>query len=249
MNRKTILIIITMLLFIFLGKYSYYSNKVDTVLLSGKVFGFNIQDAGYEEKRQNIQLISTSLKKVGTMTFIKKDNCFSGLGHKASDIINSYLINGDCYNVYLDEIQKARENVPGKIIAELNENEKIGELQSTSNYGVFGKVNERVSENLIEIKTQNRYRISKGKADIFIDMDGNGLKKYEVQITNINHFSKNRNLELIVTSENLIEKTGGIIQGMSGAPIVQDGKLIGAINFVSSSNPRFGYGIFADKLL
>lgn len=249
MNRKAKYIIAAGLILLTIH-FVYYCNKTETVLVSGKVFGFDIQSTEKNEINEDKELIPTALKKIGTITFKKSDNnTFAALGHSIKEIGNSNSISGECYNINLDEIQKSENNNPGKIVAELNKDEKIGTLEKTNNYGVFGKMEIKENSNLVEIETNNRYSIRKGDAEILIDIDGNGLKRYEIEITKINYFHKNQNLQIRIKSQELIEKTGGIIQGMSGAPILQNNKLVGAVNFMSSKDPITAYGIFVDKLL
>lgn len=100
-----------------------------------------------------------------------------------------------------------------------------------------------------KIKTENRFNIKKGDAYILLDIDNSGLKKYDVQIDEINYLFSTQNIGIKVTSEALIKMSGGIVQGMSGAPLIQNGNLIGAINCVNINDPLDAYAIFIDKLL
>ena len=101
----------------------------------------------------------------------------------------------------------------------------------------------------MSINTGNRFDIKNGIAYILINLDGQGLKKYEVEITETNYFASTQNIRIKVKSQELINLSGGIVQGMSGAPLVQNEKLIGAINCVNTNNSLDAYAIFIDKLL
>jgi stage IV sporulation protein B len=146
-------------------------------------------------------------------------------------------LTGKCYEIYFDYVKKASENEVGRIIADINENKVVGEIEKCSEYGMYGIINE-ISE-YPTIQTGNRYDIKKENASIVIDFDGNGLKEYEVEIIEINYLSKTQKINI----------SGGVAQGMSGAPLIQDGKLIGAINYVNNDNALEAYAIFIDKLL
>ena len=171
--KKSILCVIGIILIISICRYVYFFNKTETVLLSGKVFGLDIQNIEQEHKNKYGELLPTSLKKIGTITFINKDNNFAALGHPISEIDYNKMSLGKCYDICLDEIEKAEMNNSGKIVAALNENQRIGEFRNSNNYGVFGKLYES-KDDLIEIDTSNRYSINIGKAEIYIDLEGNG---------------------------------------------------------------------------
>ena len=103
--------------------------------------------------------------------------------------------------------------------------------------------------NIIASLNKNDYIGYIGKASILIALDSGEVRSYDVQITGIDYLSKSRNIKIKVVDNELIRRTGGVVQGMSGAPLVQDGKLIGAINFANTHEPTNAYAIFIDKLL
>lgn len=248
--KKKIIYIIVIIIIMGITNLTYYNSKTEKVLVFGKVFGFNVKNYKDSSKNEENLLITATSKKVGTITFVKKStNEFVALGHSISGQVENKNIQGDCYEIQLDGIQKASKTESGKIIAKLDETSKIGKLKSDSKYGIFGVMDDITYNNFLEIETASRYNISKGEAEVLIDMDGNGIKSYSIQITGINYLHENQNIKIKVTSEELINLAGGIVQGMSGSPIVQKGKLIGAVNFVSSDNPLNARGIFIDKLI
>lgn len=249
MNKKLIFLI-SVIIMVLTIHFTYYKTKTETVLVSGKVFGFNIQNYDEYKNEENASLIPTSFKKVGTMTFKKlNSNNFAALGHSIKEIKTSKEITGECFEVYLDEIEKATKSTTGKINAELNEDKKIGILEENNSHGIFGELYDTNNKDLIEMQTASRYEINKGHAEILINFYGKGTQRYDVEIEKINYLHQNQNIKLKITSEDLIKKTGGIVQGMSGTPIIQNNKIVGAINYVSKNNSCECYGIFIDKLL
>lgn len=157
-------------------------------------------------------------------------------------------VQGLCYNVNLEGISKGTREEVGSLIACINQDSQIGYVYYNSDYGIFGQV-DRIEEDYQEVETECWYNVKLGKANILIALDGEELRSYEVEITGIDYINKNKNIKVKVTDKELIAKTGGIVQGMSGTPLMQDGKLVGAINYVAQEDPRTAYAIFVDKLI
>lgn len=248
MKLKTkIKIVILILLFVIGGiSGSYYESKVTEVYLAGKVVAFDLEDVSSNMVSSGL-VVNASYQSIGTMTFIKQNGDFAALGHPITENVDT--VEGECYEIQINSIQKSTKNRVGQIIAEVDEDSEIGNVYKQSNCGIFGTVDNISNNEYKKIQTENRYNVETGAAYILIDIDGTGLQEYEVEITGIDFFSYTKNLRISVTSQELIKKTGGIVQGMSGTPIVQNGKLIGAINSVDISSPTKAYGIFIDKLL
>ncbi len=245
---KKIFALIIILFLIFSINILMPYSKTKTVLLAGDIVGFELEND--EEDNNNANLVPTSAKKVATVTFIEKESCeFAAVGHPIITKSEKSNLTGPCYQVNLKGIGKSDKNLVGTINAVMDRNNKIGEVISNSQYGAFGVMDNINLEEYKEIETASRYEIQKGEADIYINLNGKGLESYKIEITGFNHFDINKNIKLKVIDEELIGKTGGIVQGMSGAPIVQNGKLIGAINYVNNRNPKNAYAIFIDKLI
>ena len=136
----------------------------------------------------------------------------------------------------------------GTINAVIDRNKKIGHVSDDNDYGVFGEI-DKIEDSNIEIETASRYAVRLGEAEIWTNLDGKGLEKYKVEIAGIRYLNRTQNLVLKIKDERLIKETGGIIQGMSGTPIIQNEKLIGAINYVNADDSKEAYGIFIDKLI
>ncbi|MBQ9885773.1 MAG: SpoIVB peptidase [Lachnospiraceae bacterium] len=193
---------------------------------------------------------------IGTLTFVLEDSRFAALGHGISDVDTSQLIEvdkGALYDACIFEIIKGENGKPGSLVGSIDYSEKTfeGYILANTNEGVFGSIKD-VSAFIKDKKTlpvgysQN---VNKGKAYIVCCIDGY-MKKFEIDIEKIDFNSKsNKNMVIRVVDNELLNTTGGIIQGMSGSPIIQDGKMIGAVTHVMVNDPSRGYGIFIEKML
>lgn len=248
---KKVFIILTVLFCVIMLSFSLYYQKTQKVLLVAELTGFKIENFETEDqKTDNVNTIKTSLKQLGIVTYINAEtNQFAALGHSLIDSPKGTDINGECYNVKFEGTYANLEESKNLGNIYLNEEEPIGTIYYDSYTGIYGKINNLQEEKYEEIETENRYHIKTGKANILIRLDGINLESYEVEILAINYIAKNKNIRIKITDKRLIEATGGIVQGMSGTPVIQNGKLIGAINCVSIDSPQDAYAIFIDKLL
>lgn len=139
------------------------------------------------------------------------------------DAEQNAAIKGLCYDVELEGINKGSSEETGNIVATLKKESQIGEIYRNSDYGIMGVI-DKIDDNLQEVETNCWYNVKRGKANILVSLDGKETKSYEVEITGIDYISKNRNIKIKVIDEELIEKTGGIVQGMSGTPLMQERK-------------------------
>lgn len=194
---------------------------------------------------------------VGTMTYIDSDGYFGALGHGINDVDTSTLMQmegGTLYETSIVDIKKGTAGNPGEMTGMIvySDDRILGEIVSNSSQGIFGTCNAKalslgVREPLpIGLKQE----IEEGPAQILCTVDGT-TRYYDVEITEIHldHDNINRGIELKVTDEQLLELTGGIVQGMSGSPIVQNGKFIGAVTHVLVQDSTRGYGIFIENML
>ncbi len=229
--------------------FSIYYKKTVKVLLAAELVGFEIKDAP-ENTNNSKDTVNTSLKQLGIVTYINADtNQFAALGHSLVNNKKGSDIDGICYNVQIESSYANLEDSKNLGHIYLNEKEPIGHVYYDSYSGVYGKI-DSISENEYqEVETCNRYNIKKGEANILIRLDGKNLESFEVEILAINYIDSNKNIRIKITDQRLINETGGIVQGMSGTPVMQNGKLVGAINCVSIDNPQDAYAIFIDKLI
>ena len=191
---------------------------------------------------------------IGTVTFVDpKTGSFAGLGHGICDTETGALLplsRGMIANVSITGVRRGPAGVPGELQGYFSSG-KIGTLLGNTSAGVYGIITEfpkSVSaDTAIPIALKNE--IKDGAAKLYCTLDESGVCAYDVTIKKIRNASDNKCMEITVTDPVLIEKTGGIVQGMSGSPILQDGKLIGAVTHVLISDPAKGYGIFIENML
>lgn len=192
---------------------------------------------------------------IGTVTYIIPETGeFAGLGHGICDANTGELLKmekGTVLNVQISGISKGISGTPGELKGYFT-SDKTGILLENTLCGVYGIMNDIPTEvcPMRNVEVGNRCDVRKGQAYIWCTLDEGEPQKYEIEIGEINPDSRdNRSFELTVVDSALIEKTGGIVQGMSGSPIIQDGKLIGAVTHVLINDPAKGYGIFIDNMM
>lgn len=198
--------------------------------------------------------VRDSTAGIGTVTYYNPETGeFAGLGHGICDVDTGRLmplLKGNIVDITVTDILKGSKGTPGEVKGEFGI-VKNGELNINSNNGVFGVLNSRpqcASEEAMKIALSSE--IKEGTAFIYNALDGITVKKYEIELTKIyRNDSENKNFIFSVKDKELLDKTGGIIQGMSGSPIVQDGKLVGAVTHVLVNDPTRGYGIFIENML
>lgn len=191
---------------------------------------------------------------IGTVTFVDPSTgAFAGLGHGICDSETGALLplsRGVIANVSISGVRKGAAGTPGELQGYFSSG-KIGSLLGNTAAGVFGLLTdmpEGVSdETALPIALKDE--IKDGIAYLYCTLDEGGIEKYEIRIRKIKNAADNKCMEITVTDPRLIEKTGGIVQGMSGSPLIQDGKLIGAVTHVLISDPTKGYGIFIENML
>jgi len=202
--------------------------------------------------------VRDSAAGVGTVTFYDPTSkTFGALGHGITDIDTNELINiasGEFITTRILNITKGESGNPGKIQGTIENQNNIGTIGKNTRFGIYGKVDNLASLNIDtskEAEVALREEIQIGKAKILCSLDNQKPQEYEIEIEKIykdNNYD-NKSMKIKVTDEKLLEKTGGIIQGMSGSPVLQNGKFIGAITHVLVNNPQEGYAVFGDIML
>lgn len=194
---------------------------------------------------------------IGTMTFYDpKTMTFAALGHGITDIDSGALVDinsGTIMKSKVAAIQKARKTVPGEIIGIFSDNiNSYGIIEKNTNYGIYGKL----AKSQIDSKNKPMpiglsYQVKEGPAKILATINGNQIEEYDIEITKVNRqpSADSKSMAIRITDPRLLEKTGGIVQGMSGSPIIQNGKLVGAVTHVLINEPTRGYGIFIEWML
>ena len=194
---------------------------------------------------------------VGTLTFYEPETgMFASLGHGVTDIDTGNLItiaNGELVTSNIVAISKGEKGKPGELRGSIDGASKLGLVYKNTNFGIFGKIQNKNYLNITEkeMEVLSRDEIKLGKAQIICEIENGNKKYYDIEIKKVYTANNkdNKSMLIKVTDKELIEKTGGIIQGMSGSPIIQDGKFVGAVTHVLVNDPTTGYGVFADMML
>lgn len=186
--------------------------------------------------------IKDHITGIGTLTFINpKTNKFASLGHNVSDSSNE----GSIYESSIKGIKKGTRGVPGEKYAILGNNE-IGIICKNCNVGVFGDYAKTSNNEVVPLIKASS--VKKGKAQIATVINGNEIKYYDIEIEEVDKQKETdiKGIKFKIVDQELIEITGGVIQGMSGSPIIQNGCLVGAVSHVIVNDPSLGYGVFAE---
>lgn len=196
--------------------------------------------------------VRDSAAGVGTLTFYDPDTgMFAGLGHGIcdSDAGNVMTLKaGEPANITLCGIVKGLPNEPGQLRGYFSSDEPMGELLANNETGVYGTLSEIPDGTPINVLS--RSEVKAGPVEILVSIDGTGPHSYTAEIQKVNNTDQpTKNLVIKITDRRLLETTGGIVQGMSGAPIFQSGRLCGAVTHVFTDDPTMGYGIFAETML
>jgi len=195
--------------------------------------------------------IRDSSAGIGTVTFCMEDGSFASLGHAVCDIDTKSTLpisQGECTNARITGFIKGQNGTAGELCGYLD-SKSIGVVFSNDNLGVYGKFNNKPISDF-KYQIAGIEEIETGEAEIITTVESGVTEKYSVIVEKIDKKSaENKNLVIRVTDRRLIEKTGGIIQGMSGSPIVQNNKIIGAVTHVFLNDATGGFGIFAETML
>lgn len=198
-----------------------------------------------------------SAQGIGTITYIDEDLNFGALGHGINDIDVGELLDlgsGLLYKTEIISIKKGSRGEPGEITGLIlyEPNQICGVITQNSNVGIYGSVSEEIYEKLKNEKIPIAFKqeVSLGPAKILCQL-GSQRKYYDINITGLdyNNSQINQRIAFKVTDKELLQLTGGIVQGMSGSPIIQNGKIIGAVTHVFINDPTKGYGIFIENMM
>ena len=193
---------------------------------------------------------------VGTLTFVNDDTGrFGSLGHAITNNSNQILevSGGEIYEANVIGVNKGRVGSPGELLGIFNTTNPQGKIQTNTNFGVFGNVESTnsLTSDKSTIAVGGRLNVRPGKAQILCTIDGYNIETFDIEIikTNFQSSAQEKSMVVRVIDKRLLNATGGIVQGMSGSPIIQDGKLIGAITHVFVNDPTKGFGLYIDWML
>ncbi len=194
--------------------------------------------------------VKDKINGIGTLSYIDPESkIFASLGHEileSSSMSKFKLSDGNIYKVNINSINKSNDNNIGELHASIT-NKELGVINKNEINGIYGKYTDDIdNSNLIEINNYNN--IKKDIAYIRLSLDGT-IDDYSINIISLDNNDPVKNIYFEITDKRLIDKTGGVVQGMSGSPILQDGKIIGVVNYVVVDDVKKGYGIFIEKML
>lgn len=229
-----------------------------TVCRDEELFDVSVQPVQNQSGKYKLGIwVRDNAQGVGTMTFVDSEGNFGALGHGINDVDTSTVMalqSGTLYRTEIIAIKKGVKGAPGEMtgLIEYSDRNILGIVTQNTSKGIFGTCNDKL---LSQIETEAipiglKQDVEVGPAQILCTVDGKP-RYYDIQIKELylDHINVNKGIVLQVTDPELIAITGGIVQGMSGSPIVQNGRIIGAVTHVFVSDPTKGYGIFVETML
>jgi len=196
--------------------------------------------------------VKDSITGIGTLTYIDPGTLIYGaLGHEIIEGNTSKIVEiktGKIFRNAIVSIDKSSIGHAGSKNAKYFYNTIYGSIYKNTNHGIFGKYTSNI-ENMDLVKVGKPEEVKIGKASIYTVLEKESVAEFEINITKINETSDTKNITFEITDKELINKTGGVVQGMSGSPIMQNGSIIGVVTHVIVDNPISGYGLFITKML
>ena len=228
-----------------------------SVLRNNKSVEVNITPAYdvYEKKYRLGLWLRDSTAGIGTITYADNENKkYAALGHAITDPDTGTILpvgTGEIVECTINDIVKGKKGIPGELKGSFRLNSPAyGSISANTEFGLYGDTYSDIINELYPqgVQVASRNSVKEGKATILTTVDGQGIQEYEINIIKANKQDVRASKSMIieVTDQRLLEKTGGIVQGMSGSPILQNGKLIGAVTHVLISDPQKGYALYID---
>lgn len=212
-----------------------------------------------DTKRYRVGLfVRDSAAGVGTLSFYDpKTHAYGALGHVITDSDTNQPIDcaqGKIVSAAVSGIQHGKRGQPGeKIGVFIDEDHLLGNIQKNTKFGIYGQLHDNIANDLYSeaIPVASMNQVQTGPAEILTVVDGQTIERFKIEIQKVNlqEYPDGKGLVIKITDPILLEKTGGIVQGMSGSPIIQNGKLVGAVTHVFVHDPTRGYGCFIDWML
>lgn len=223
---------------------------------SGKIFSTSLSPviSKSDGKYKTGMWIKDCTSGIGTVTYvIPETKAFAGLGHSICDTSTGEILKmsgGYVTDVEITGVKASTAGMPGELKGAFT-GEKTGIVKENTDVGVFGIFTQmpKGSENCSVMPIAEKSEVKTGSAVIRCTLDGEGIQEYDISIIEVDlEEQENKNYVIEVTDPSLLEKTGGIVQGMSGSPIIQNGKLVGAVTHVLISDPKKGFGIYIGNM-
>lgn len=200
--------------------------------------------------------VRDSTQGIGTLTYINPTTkTFGSLGHGIVDVDTKEIMevkDGKIMKSNIVDIKKGEKGTPGELVGSIKKDEEIGIITNNTNVGIYGKItNDDFIYNKKSIPIGLKDSVEIGPAKILCNIKDNLIEEYNIEVESINKYNidNSKSMVIKITDKRLLDKTNGIIQGMSGSPIIQNGKIIGAVTHVFVNEPSKGYGIFIENML
>lgn len=196
--------------------------------------------------------VKDQINGIGTLTYIDPGTRrFGALGHEIIETTTAQkfeIKDGKIFKANVSNIKKSRDGAAGEKNANYDKTTSEGEIDNNDITGIYGNYQEEIS-NMETLEVGTKDEITTGKATIKTVIENNEVEEFEINILAVDKNSKTKNILFEITDEKLLNKTGGVVQGMSGSPIIQNNKIIGAVNYVIVNDTKKGYGIFITTML
>ena len=199
--------------------------------------------------------VRDSTQGIGTLTYYNPETrAFGALGHGVLDVDTKKIIpvrRGEIMESNIVSVKKGKKGAPGELVGEIDRKKSLGEIKSNTVLGLYGYLNSSDELPAERMKIALQGDVHEGPAKMLSNVTGKETKCYDVYIESLNRYSADESKGMVVriTDPELLTRTNGIVQGMSGSPILQDGKVIGALTHVFVQNPAKGYGIFIENMI
>lgn len=233
------------------NKYNEDGTVKLTVRRKNKTFDLDYKLVIQDGKYKTGLYVKDSISGIGTLTYIDPESkIYGALGHEIIESNSKSTVeidDGFIFESNVSSIDRSFNGHPGTKNAKLNKKNKYGTIEKNTNKGIYGKYETNKNVTLVEVGESKDLKL--GSAIIRTVLNNKEIKEYKINITKIDKKSETKNIYFEIVDEELLNKTGGVIQGMSGSPILQDGKIYGAVTHVVVENVKSGYGIFITTML
>lgn len=198
-------------------------------------------------------LVKERILGIGTVTIYDPEtNSYAALGHQFSDGDFSDILDLTSGNIYSSDvvgIRKSSDGTPGEKIAEIDEKDQIGDIEKNNEYGIYGHMDELPNKEGLEAATIDEVKL--GEAEIWTVMKGSKVEKFKIKITDLKKQDQiaPKGITFEITDKKLLKMSNGIVQGMSGSPIIQGNKIVGAVTHVLVDDVKKGYGLYIQWML
>lgn len=228
-------------------------NQTNTLTLLRDAKEHTVELCGRQEGKKYTagMWIRDSAAGIGTMSFCDPETkAFGALGHAICDADTGEIVpikSGSVSDCRISAVKAGKSGEPGELVGSIASG-VTGSILGNTELGLYGIMNDNIEGTTAPVAT--RFQVKEGAAELLCDVDGNGVKSYSIEIEQVSksRAQGNKSMVIRVTDAKLLEQTGGIVQGMSGAPIMQNGRLVGAVTHVFINDPERGYAVFAQSM-